>query len=166
MLTVCVEVTVNYPSLKAWAFENAALTTRGQSRSVSSLLDRVCLKVKAHKLSQLVVVDNRILRLPRPNVVFQSAGCLPSLLSVSRGEDIVSGLTFGGDSPNRRSSTPSLRIGASAGECQRENIYSRKGGLTCQTAAGRFIPAPNSRRKKLAKATKSRCLGFLSLIDD
>ena len=44
--------------------------------------------------------------MPRTDVVSLSAGCLPSLLSVSRGEDIVSGLTFGGDSPNRRSSTP------------------------------------------------------------
>ena len=44
----------------------------------------------------------------RQDVVSQASGCLPSLHSVSVIGDTESGLRFGGDSPNQRSSSPSM----------------------------------------------------------
>ena len=94
----------------------------GQSESVSSLLDVVRLKVKAHKLSQLVVVDNRILQwyytpvygrlIPSREKTLclyrlgASLACFQSLVC----DGTVSGWKSRGDSRDNRSSTPRRRL--------------------------------------------------------
>ena len=88
---------------------------------------------------------------PRKDVVSLLAGCLPSLHSVSADDGTVSGLMFGSDSPNGRSSTPPEAFEPPLASVEGTTYTPLfRGGLTCQTAAGRSHPALNyMERKKL-----------------
>ena len=85
----------------------------------------------------------------RKGVVPLVPGCLPSLHSVSVIGDTESGLRFGGDSPNQRSSSSSVAFEPPLASVE-GIVYNRRKSELTSAAAGRLTPAPTYKEGETA----------------